>query len=432
VRVRPDKAKLTIGLTSLIWLAALVIGGIADSLLPWCAVLFVTSLIFLCNAKKQPQGQISQSLIGENKTPNGEHRTPIGKHKIGIFGQIRENKAVTFLASCATSYALLSMMLGCWIVMHLLVKHTESQIKVEQQVVDIELVALKDYQDKQMLLSGSKPKPTLRKSVPSPQVTVHGVSQIKLAKSESLNPAKSRGDDSSSAIDPRASQMPMPAHVAAKASSAKSPVLATAGVNAPTYQTKFFLVQGQPLAESASRENDPTRLVTKPVPPSVMQASRQKNTTKNLKTPAQKKDEPFMEELRPPEMIELVDNKGDQSPNVWQPGGHSQDSTGQHSDLVDYLKELNKKIKSAWIPPGKDSRAAEVLFRIRDTGRLAFVRILHSSGNNELDSSVVKAIAGTAPFRPLPSGYPLGYLDVRYTFNYKVDGLAEIRNSAWQ
>lgn len=413
MRSRPDKAKLTIALTSLIWLVGLVIGGIVDSLLPWCVVLLCTTLVFLFTAKAEPQKQI---VIGEKKLP----------------GQIRETKVVSFLASCAGSYALISLVLGSWIVMHLLLKHTEHEMKAEQQVVDIELVALKDYQDKQMLLSGTKPKPTLRKSTPTPQITVHGVDQIKLAKNASFNPAKSRGDDFSSAVDPRPSQMTMPAHVAARANSAKSPILATAGINAPAYQTSFFLVQGQPLEQSASKESDPTRLVTRPVPPSLMQASKQKNLTNNHKAPAQKKDEPFMEEVQPPEMIELVDNKGDQSTNVWQPGGHSQDSTGQHSDLVDYLKELNKRIKSAWVPPGKDSRAAEVLFRIRDTGRLAFVRITHSSGNNELDASIVKAIAGTAPFRRLPSDYPLGYIDVRYTFNYKVDGLAEIRNSEWQ
>src|SRR5262249_60732732 len=61
-------------------------------------------------------------------------------------------------------------------------------------------------------------------------------------------------------------------------------------------------------------------------------------------------DESFMEEVAPPELVELVDNEGDSGVDVWQAGGRSTGGKGGHSELTLYLKEPNPRIKTAQSP----------------------------------------------------------------------------------
>jgi protein TonB len=125
-----------------------------------------------------------------------------------------------------------------------------------------------------------------------------------------------------------------------------------------------------------------------------------------------------LEEVKPPEMVELTDSAAE---------SREQGSTeaAAHTVLTSYLKELHTRIKHAWAPPPGDTHKAEILFRIKRNGQLSSIKIVKSSGNEESDESAMTAIAGCAPFKPLPTGFASDYLDLLYTFNYTVDRLSE-------
>lgn len=125
-------------------------------------------------------------------------------------------------------------------------------------------------------------------------------------------------------------------------------------------------------------------------------------------------------------MVEMTDTEGEnRAQELYQSGGRSAGGKGAKNNMSLYLKELHRRIKRAWRPPGGESRTAEILFRLKRTGQLASMKLTRSSGNNELDDAAMVAIAGCAPFKTLPQEYPSDYLDLLYTFNYSVDSLAE-------
>jgi TonB family protein len=140
--------------------------------------------------------------------------------------------------------------------------------------------------------------------------------------------------------------------------------------------------------------------------------------------------QPVLEEVAPPEMMEITENQGDNGNDTYQPGGRSSGGTGKKTQLIGYLKELHRRIKHAWTPPAGEERSAEILFRIRKNGTLASIKLVASSGDSDADASAMRAIAACSPFKSLPTDYPAAYLDLQYTFNYKVDELSEVGGEA--
>lgn len=138
---------------------------------------------------------------------------------------------------------------------------------------------------------------------------------------------------------------------------------------------------------------------------------------------------PYIAEVEPPEMVELIENDGDSDAmQVFQRGGDSTGGKGKENGLSRYLKDLHRRIKNAWTPPKGKSHRLEVLFRLNKNGSLSFARISQSSGLLETDRSAVAAIQGAAKKpQPLPSDYEPEYLEVLYTFNYNVDELREVK-----
>jgi outer membrane biosynthesis protein TonB len=138
---------------------------------------------------------------------------------------------------------------------------------------------------------------------------------------------------------------------------------------------------------------------------------------------------PFISEVEPPEMVELIENDGDTNAlQVFQRGGDSTGGRGKENGLSRYLKELHRKIKSSWSPPKGTSLRVELIFRIKRDGSLASVRISGTSGEQEADRSAIGAIVGaTRKPTPLPADYEPDSLDVLYTFNYNVDELQEVK-----
>ncbi len=131
-------------------------------------------------------------------------------------------------------------------------------------------------------------------------------------------------------------------------------------------------------------------------------------------------------------MIESIDSDGERSVLTVQSGGHSTNGKGAASNLHEYLKLLNKKIKYNWIPPRGIDRIAIIEFRISADGKLVSTKALPHSGNTnietdaEAETAAITAIKKSFPFRPLPADVKAASLDVRFTFNYRFNQIDEV------
>ncbi len=137
----------------------------------------------------------------------------------------------------------------------------------------------------------------------------------------------------------------------------------------------------------------------------------------------------YLSETRPVDMIESIDNDGDATLRT-QSGGRSAGGAGAASDLHAYLKLLNRRVKSFWIPPRGLNRLAIIQFRIKANGTLVSTTALPHEGevDHEAESAAVAAITKAFPFQPLPKEVKAGYLDVRYTFNYRFNEIDEVKS----
>ena len=133
-----------------------------------------------------------------------------------------------------------------------------------------------------------------------------------------------------------------------------------------------------------------------------------------------------MEEVKPPELLEVKENEGDENNYYWQDGGKSINGTGLSSSLADYLKDLHKKLKQAWAPPSGNVHHIKVIFRLNQNGHLLSMQLVQSCGDKNADESALLAIKEAAPFGKLPREYTHHFLDLAYTFNYTTDELTEL------
>ena len=75
-----------------------------------------------------------------------------------------------------------------------------------------------------------------------------------------------------------------------------------------------------------------------------------------------------------------------------------------------YVSALQQRISSKWRASDLDPRLKTVptciiAFDIRRDGRIEDLRVVQSSGNQELDLSAQRAVTEASPFEPLPQGY---------------------------
>lgn len=135
--------------------------------------------------------------------------------------------------------------------------------------------------------------------------------------------------------------------------------------------------------------------------------------------------------VEPASMIESIDSDGHPSPLTIQIGGRSNSGKGAPSNLHEYLKLLNRKVKSHWIPPRGIDRIAIIEFRISADGKLVSTKALRHGSNTDTEAAVDAEVAATTaitksfPFLPLPAEVKAAYLDVRYTFNYHFNQIDE-------
>jgi len=397
-KLRRTAAVATIVLASVTWIGGLISLGLAQTGLPWCITLAATAGSAILSPARKARVLISASLHSAERQP------------------------VSFVESCACTYLAVSLLFFAWIVYHRLVK--APPITVTRQIVDIQLTSIADFQDKHELLPGTEAQESMRKrNSPAPvssqgSLTAQSAPESVTARSqEAAEPAaETRPDGERAAIstpdrktEPRAATPRQPA-----------------GRRSASQKLSPFKLTTPPARAVATAAEAEQFLLRSP-PPTI---SPQATAAPAASRPSEGDNRPFMEEVSPPEMVELVDNDGDNSLHIWQPGGRSPGGTGSRSGLMDYLKELNRRIKAAWMPPRGESRQVEILFRIRKGGQLSMVKVVRTSGNPEADEAAIKSILGSAPFKQLPADYSMNYLDIRYSFNYNVDQLSEITGRA--
>lgn len=92
----------------------------------------------------------------------------------------------------------------------------------------------------------------------------------------------------------------------------------------------------------------------------------------------------------------------------------------QDVDFGPYMQELQRRIKRSWFPPrGSETKRVKIRFKVDSLGNPSDAQISESSGVQSCDAAALAALAGAAPFRPLPAGAPSS-VDIEFSFDYNV------------
>lgn len=100
-------------------------------------------------------------------------------------------------------------------------------------------------------------------------------------------------------------------------------------------------------------------------------------------------------------------------------GNQSQANSNQNIDWNGYMSNVERRVKSNWIPPkGSGGKIVKTVFKISKNGELLEYKVTQSSGFESLDKSAIDAIRLTAPFQALPEGYAGESVSVEFVFDY--------------
>ena len=67
-----------------------------------------------------------------------------------------------------------------------------------------------------------------------------------------------------------------------------------------------------------------------------------------------------------------------------------------------------------------------LLFRLSRNGRLLFVKVIQSSGDERTDHEAVSAVERSAPFPPLSVEFKGQEIEIEFLFDYNVFGVKQI------
>jgi TonB family protein len=97
-------------------------------------------------------------------------------------------------------------------------------------------------------------------------------------------------------------------------------------------------------------------------------------------------------------------------------------------DFAPYMLAMKRKVESNLRPPyafthmGAVSGTNIIRFVVMPSGRIQSLEVISSDAHFSLDQTSVRAIERSAPFLPLPKGFPEDVLEVTAHFAYIVDG----------
>lgn len=400
-RAQPAASKhlrVTAGLltvaASFAWIGAAVASGMAASIVPWLITLLLVALAGLTHIVNHP---------------DAENREGVGR----------------LWESFSASYLSFSILMCIWL--SISAKTPPPKTLSQRQFIDIELTSSADFEDRKDPLPGTKEYDALRKRTGSTEKT-------KMA----MMPKPDKTDKR----DERAQQRTEETGEPAPRPTAEKKASTMVRRQIKSQPVKNLMAARVPDSSNSVRtsEEEQSRVPDFKPPAGwrVFEAARPLAASTPMKKSGLKtqshaaRDSLIMEEAAPVELMELADNDGDAGVEIFQSGGRSKGGKGQTSNLQVYLKLLHQRIKRAWSPPHGDPRAAELLFRIARNGKLTSVTLLRTSGAPAADAAAIKAITACAPFSTLPEDFKSEYLDIRYTFNYRVDELSEVSGGRYQ
>lgn len=361
-----------------IWFTNLGRLGVANDGLPWYITIGFIGLISASFLKALPHNSLIHRNINE----------PF---------QFRESFAVTYLSAAIIIYAMIGYMLS----------HPTLHKRLPQ-VVDIQLLSTADEQNRNELLPGMKEHDELRKRrADTTTIAGNPLSQkLSSIKTQPVNPSPKQDSKSTKNTkhqdENTEDKRKEPDRGSQKAKSVFLPTTTTT--------TSPIVLPGSWSTHSFKTDGKDTTKINENI-----------NRAIN-------KEQPYIAEVEPPEMVELMENDGTaDAMHVFQAGGQSSGGKGAENDLSAYLKELHRSIKNNWSPPSGNTRRIEVNFRLKRDGHLAFLRISKSSLDQTVDTSALNAIVkATLRGKPLPTAYTHPYLDIAYTFRYNVNELKEV------
>ncbi len=388
-------ANLLTTATSVTWIAMLIYHGAAQHSLPWCITLAAIALWALStNRKHIPKHAFAASRIGASQE-----------------GRLAR--------AFSTTYLCVSLLFFAWFILNGF--KMPPPLVTQRQFIDIELTSFADFKDNNELVASTQEKDSQRRrsgSTDKVAMTPPVVQPDSRAAERNSRKTEESGKRALQAVAPQR-QTTAPTQMVLKGAQIDTPVNSQ-DPNLPTRQQK---------ADTRARMISEVKLPTGWKSVQAFQTTaRQFNQSPGVRSEQTRSasESMFMEESSPVELHEVVDNEGDKGLEVYQAGGRSTGGKGAPSSLQDYLKLLHKRIKRAWSPPTSDPRVAEILFRITKDGKLKSIKLLRSSGNPDSDEAAMSAITACAPFKDLPQDFSADCLDVKYTFNYKVDSLSEM------
>jgi TonB family protein len=381
--------------TSVAWIAALIYNGAAGISLPWCITLATVAIWALTTTRKKIQ-----------------------KHAFAA-ARIGTLEEAHFAKVFSATYLSVSLLMFAWFFVHGF--KIPPPLVTQKQFIDIELTSFADFKDNDAMVASTDEKDSQRKrsgSTDKVSMTPPIVQPQSTAKERTSQETKEAGQRALQALAPQR-QTTAPTPMVLKGVQIQSAVnSARADIQAQQQKPDLKAQQVSDIKLPSgwkSVQADKMLAMQNNISPGV-RSQQTRAASQSM----------FMEESSPVELFEMVDNEGDSSTEIFQAGGRSTGGKGAPSTLQEYLKQLHKKIKRAWTPPDGDPRVAQILFRITRDGRLKQIRLLRSSGNPDCDETAMNAITASAPFKNLPVDFPSDSLDIKYTFNYKVDSLSEV------
>ncbi len=391
-------ANLLTTATSITWIATLIYHGAAGTSLPWCITLAVVAFWALATTRRQIQK---------------DQKHAFAVSRIGTSEEGRLAKAFS------TTYLTVSILMFTWFCLHDF--KVPPPVVAQKQFIDIELTSFADFKDNNELVASTEEKDSQRK---------RSGSTDKVSMTPPVVQPQSKASDRTSQKTEEAGKRALQS-IAPKKQTAAPTEMVLKGVQV---QSAINSLDADIAAQQQKAETK-ARLISQVKLPSgwkSIQADQTMSKQSNIKPGVRSEptraasESMFMEESSPVELFEVVDNEGDAGMEIFQAGGRSSGGKGAPSSLQDYLKLLHKRIKRAWSPPNGDPRVAQILFRITKTGKLKQIRLVRSSGNSDCDEAAMNAISACAPFKGLPADFEPDCLDIKYTFNYKVDSLSEV------
>lgn len=394
-RLSASPANFLTTATSIAWIAALIYHGGAGVSLPWCFTLATVAIWALTTTRKQMQ------------------KHAFAASRIGLPEEAR------FAKVFSVTYISVSVLMFAWFFLHGF--KIPPPLITQKQFIDIELTSFADFKNNDALVASTEEKDSQRK---------RSASTDKISMTPPIVQAASTPKERTSKETQEAGQRALQAVAPKRQTTAPTPmVLKGVQLQSAVNSANAAIQAQQQKPEVKAQQISEIKLPSgwKSVQADKM-LSMQNNISPGVRSQQTRaaSQSMFMEESSPVELYEMVDNEGDSGMEIFQAGGRSSGGKGAPSTLQEYLKQLHKRIKRAWSPPDGDPRVAQILFRVTREGRLKQVRLLRSSGSSDCDEAAMNAITASAPFKSLPADFPSDSLDIKYTFNYKVDSLSEV------